>query len=68
IDLFTDGHLETFDLRYRDVVGKRVKKKLMYAIMQLCPTNMFDAVSRLAKFFVGVALIALIALLITMFK
>ena len=68
IDLFTDGHLETCDLRYKNIVGKHVRRKLMYAIMQLCPTNMFDAVSRAAKFFACVALIALIALIITMFK
>ena len=68
IDLFTDGHLETFDLRYKDVVGKHVKKKLMYAIMQLCPTNMFDAVTRLAKFFAAVAIGLIIALIILFFK
>ncbi len=64
IDLFTDGHLETFDLRYRDVVGKRVKNKFMYAVMQLCPTNLFDALTRTVKFFGAVATGLVLALLI----
>ncbi|MBE6719434.1 MAG: hypothetical protein E7571_02110, partial [Ruminococcaceae bacterium] len=67
IDLFTDGHLETFDLRYKNIVGNRVKNKFMYAVMQLCPTNMFDAVSRLAKFFGAIAAGFVIALIIMMF-
>ena len=67
IDLFTDGTLKTFDLRYKNIVGKRVKSKLKYAIMQLCPTNMFDALTRTAKFFAGVAAILIIALIIMMF-
>ncbi len=67
IDLFTDGTLKTFDLRYKDVVGKKVKSKLKYAIMQLCPTNMFDALTRTAKFFAAVAAILVIALIIMMF-
>ena len=67
IDLFTDGHLETFDLRYKDVVGRHVRKKLMYAIMQLCPTNMFDALTRLAKFCGAIAAGLVIALIIIMF-
>ena len=67
IDLFTDGALETFDLRYKDIVGKRVKNKLKYAIMQLCPTNMFDAMMRAAKFFGIVAIILIITLLLITF-
>ena len=67
IDLYTDGHLETFDLRFKDIVGSQVKNKFMYAIMQLCPTNMFDAVTRLAKFCACVAAALIIALIIIMF-
>ncbi|MBQ8980475.1 MAG: metallophosphoesterase family protein [Eubacterium sp.] len=67
IDLFTDGHLETFDLRFKDIVGRQVKNKFMYAVMQACPTNMFDAVMRLAKFCAGVAAALIIALIIMMF-
>ena len=66
IDLFSNGTLETFDLRYRDVVGKRVKNKVKYAIMQLCPTNMFDALMRTAKFFAFVAAALVIALILMM--
>ena len=67
IDLYTDGTLKTFDLRYKNIVGKRVKSKLKYGIMQLCPTNMFDALTRAAKFFSTVAAILIIALIIMMF-
>ena len=67
IDLFTDGSLRTFDLRYKDIVGKRVKNKLKYAIMQLCPTNMFDALTRTAKFFAAVAAILIAVLLLITF-
>ncbi len=67
IDLFTDGHLETFDLRFKDIVVRQVKNKFMYAVMQACPTNMFDAVMRLAKFCAGVAAALIIALIIMMF-
>jgi len=69
IDLFTDGSLKTFDLRYKNIVGKRVQNKLKYAIMQLCPTNMFDALTRTAKFFAIAAAILIGALiLITLLK
>ena len=67
IDLFSDGTLKTFDLRYKNVVGKHVQSKLKYAIMQLCPTNMFDAVMRAAKFFGFVAAALIIALIIITF-
>lgn len=66
IDLFTDGTLETFDLRYRDIVGKRVNNELKYLIMQLCPTNMFDALTRAAKFFACIAAILVIILILMM--
>ena len=67
IDLYTDGHLETEDLRYRNLVGKSVNNPVKYAIMQMCPTNMFDAMMRLTKFCVCVAAAAVIMLIITMF-
>ena len=67
IDLFTDGTLKTFDLRYKDIVGKKVDKKLKYIIMQLCPTNMFDALTRAAEFFACLALILVIALILITF-
>ena len=67
IDLFSDGTLKTFDLRYKNIVGKRVKKPLKYFIMQLCPTNMFDAMMRAAKFFAAVAVILIVVLLLITF-
>ena len=67
IDLFTDGHIETYDMRYKDIVGKKVDNPLKYIIMQLCPTNTFDAVTRIVKAFVTIAVILVIILLLTMF-
>ena len=67
IDLFTDGNIETYDMRYKDIVGKSVDNPIKYTIMQLCPTNTFDAVTRIAKAFVAIAVILVIILLLTMF-
>lgn len=67
IDLYSDGTLKTFDLRYKNIVGKKVDKKLKYMIMQLCPTNMFDALTRAAKFFACVAVILIAVLLLITF-
>jgi hypothetical protein len=67
IDLFSNGTISTYDMRYRDIVGKRVQNKLKYAIMQLCPTNMFDAMMRTAKFFACVAVILVIVLILITF-
>lgn len=65
IDLGTDGSLDTFDLRYRDIVGKKVEHPIKYAFLQLCPTNAFDAVVRITKAFVGLAVILVIILILT---
>lgn len=54
INLHTDGTLDTYDLRYRDLVGKKVKEKLRYSILQIMPTNVYDAVHRGVKI-IGVA-------------
>lgn len=67
IDLFADGHIETYDMRYRDIVGNRVDNPVKYAIMQLCPTNAFDAVTRVVKAFVGIAAILVIILILMTF-
>lgn len=67
IDLFENGKIETFDLRYKNIVGKKVDHPLKYAFLQLCPTNTFDAIMRIAKAFVAIAVILLIILGLTMF-
>lgn len=64
INLSKDGTFETYDLRYRDIVGKKVKEKLRFLILQLMPTNVYDAVHRGIKIAaVLIALIIIIALL-----
>ena len=68
INLHTDGSLDTYDLRYRDLVGTKVKEKLRYAILQLMPTNVFDAISRAVKVLgalLGIAAVAAIIILLT---
>lgn len=67
IDLFTDGSIKTYDLRYRDIVGERVDHPIKYAFLQMCPTNTFDAVVRVAKLFGAIAIILVIVLLLNIF-
>ena len=62
INLHTDGRLDTYDLRYRDLVGTKVKEKLRFAILQLMPTNFYDAVHRGLKI-IG-AIIGIVAAII----
>lgn len=59
-----DGSYTTYDLRYRDIVGKKVKEKFIYAVLTLMPTNMFDAVSRGVKIVAVIAAVVIIALLL----
>lgn len=67
IDIFSDGSLETYDLRYKDIVGKSVDHPIKYALLQLCPTNTFDAVTRVAKALACIAAILVIILILSMF-
>lgn len=67
IDLFTDGTLESFDLRYVDLIGHRVSNPLKYFFTKFLPINEYDAKEktyRLIKFSIICILIAIIALLI----
>ncbi|MCD7872413.1 MAG: metallophosphoesterase family protein [Clostridiales bacterium] len=68
INLKSDGSFDTYDLRYRDLIGKKVKEKLHFAVLQIMPTNMFDAINRAVKIVGAIAGIAaataLIALLL----
>lgn len=67
IDLKTDGTLETFDLRYKNLVGKRVDHPIKYAFLQMCPTNTFDAVVRVAKAFGFIAFVLVLILILKIF-
>ena len=66
IDLFENGDVRTFDMRYRDIVGKSVDHPIKYALLQLCPTNTFDAIMRVTKAFAAIAVILVIALFLSM--
>ncbi len=66
IELKKDGTLDTYDLRFRNLVGSKVKEPFKYALFQIMPTNMFDAVNRAIKFFIvlGIVAVAVILLLL----
>lgn len=67
IELKKNGTIDTYDLRFRDLVGNKVKEPFKYALFQIMPTNTFDAVIRLVKFFAVLGITALAALLLTFF-
>lgn len=67
IELDVDGSLDTYDLRYRDIVGKNLEHPIKFAFLQLCPTNAFDAVVRVTKALALIAVILVVVLILTMF-
>lgn len=67
IELKKDGSFDTYDLRFRNLVGEKVKEPFKYAMFQLMPTNVFDAVNRAIKFFLSLGIIAIITLIILFF-
>ena len=68
IDLNTDGTFETYDRRYRDLVGKKVKEKFRYTLYQLMPTNVYEAFHKGIKILAILAIIAIIVLIIKFLK
>ncbi len=66
IELKNDSTFNTYDLRFRDIVGNKVKEPLKYAMFQIMPTNMFDAVNRAIKFFIALGAVAVVALILTL--
>lgn len=66
IHLHKDGGLDTYDLRYRNLIGKKVKEKLRYGIFQIMPTNVYDGINRAIKILAGIAGIAAVAIVISM--
>lgn len=67
IELRKNGSFDTYDLRFRNLVGNKVKEPIKYAFYQLMPTNLFDAFYRAVKFFAVLGAIALIVLLLVFF-
>lgn len=67
IVLKKDGKFSTYDLRFRNLVGKKLAEPLHYAIFQIMPTNVYDAVSRAIKFFIGLAAVAVIVIILLFF-
>lgn len=67
IELKKDGSFDTYDLRFKNLVGNKLKEPFKYAIFQIMPTNMFDAVVRTVKFFAVLGAAAIIAILIIFF-
>lgn len=68
INLNTDGTFDTYDLRYRNLVGKKVKEKFWFAFYQIMPTNVYDAVSRVLKVLGIAAAIVITAVIISLLK
>lgn len=67
IELKKNGTLDTYDLRFKNLVGKKVKEPVKYAVFQIMPTNVFDAVNRITRIFIGIGIIAVIVILLTFF-
>ena len=67
IELKKDGSLDTYDLRFKNLVGKKVKEPFKYAMFQIMPTNLFDAVNRAIKFFACLGAVAVIVLILLFF-
>ncbi|MCM1114782.1 MAG: metallophosphoesterase family protein [Clostridium sp.] len=67
IELKKNGTFDTYDLRFKDLVGNKVKEPFRYAMFQIMPTNMFDAVNRAVKFFAGVGILAVIVIVLLFF-
>ncbi len=67
IELKKGGSFDTYDLRFRNIVGSKVKEPFKYALFQIMPTNTFDAVSRAIKFFMALGIAAIIILLLVFF-
>lgn len=64
IKLKRNSTIETYDLRYRDIVGKRVKEKARFALLQIMPTNVYDAVHRAIKIIACLAAAVILVLLL----
>lgn len=67
IELKKDGSFGTYDLRYRQLVGEKLDEPLHYALYQIMPTNLFDAVTRAVKFFAAAGILAVIIILLLFF-
>ena len=67
IELQKDGGFDTYDLRFKNLVGNKVKEPFRYALFQIMPTNMFDALTRAIKFFAGLGILALAVILLLFF-
>lgn len=68
IELYRDSSFKTYDLRFKDLVGKKLKEPLHYAFYQIMPTNVYDAVHRLIKFLVAVGIVTTVAVVIELLK
>lgn len=68
INLNADGTFETYDLRYRDLVGKKVKEKIRFALFQIMPTNVYEAFYRAIKILAIPAIAGIIYLIIIFLK
>ena len=68
INLNSDGTFETYDRRYKDLVGNKVKEKFLFYLYQLMPTNGYEAFYKGIKILAIPAVIAVIILITKFFK
>ncbi len=68
INLNNDGTFETYDLRYRNLVGNKVKEKFLFNLYRLMPTNGYEAFHKGIKILAVPVIIALIILIIKYLK
>ena len=66
IELKKDGSFCTYDLRFRNLVGNKVKEPFKYAFFQIMPTNTFDAINRAIKFFIGLGIAAILIIILVL--
>lgn len=67
IELKKDGTSDTYDLRFKNLVGQNLKEPFTYALFKIMPVNVYDAISRTVKFFACVGALAVIILLLIFF-
>ena len=66
IELKKDGSFGTYDLRFRNLIGNKVKEPFKYALFQIMPTNTFDAINRAIKFFIGLGIAAILIIILVL--
>lgn len=68
IKLNVDSTFETYDRKFKDLVGNKVKEKVNFAFYQLMPTNVYEAIYKVLKFLTVPVIILLIIFIVNLFR